>query len=81
MPVFFQENIFLFSGNRKTMTFTGLLVSVMVFVNYVSSSVGEDIILPRSVRPQKAITLGKFVSMSNIFSSNQTRRNRNLAGG
>ena len=63
------------------MTFTGLLVAVMVFVNYVSSSVGEDIILPRSVRPQKAITLGEFVSMSNIFSSNQTRRNRNLAGG
>ena len=35
--------------------------------------VGEDIILPRSESPQKAITLGEFVSMSNMIPFNQTR--------
>ena len=43
--------------------------------------VGEDIILPRSENPQKAITLGEFVSMSNMIPFNRTRRNRSLAGG
>ena len=45
------------------------------------SIVGEDIILPRSESPQKAITLGEFVSMSNMIPFNRTRRNRSLAGG
>ena len=49
--------------------------------NYHPANVGEDIILPRSVSSQKAITLGEFVSMSNIFPFNRTLRNRNLAGG
>ena len=33
--------------------------------------VGEDIILPRSESPQKVITLGEFVSMSNISHSTE----------
>ena len=45
------------------------------------ATVGEDSILPRSVSPQKAIMLGEFVSMSNIFPFNRTLKNRNLAGG
>ena len=39
------------------------------------ATVGEDSILPRSVSPQKAIMLGEFVSMSNIFPFNRTLKN------
>ena len=42
---------------------------------------GEDIILPRSVSLQKAVSSGEFVSMYNVFPFNQTLRNRFLAGG
>ena len=49
--------------------------------NYRPDTVGEDSILPRSISPQKAIMLGEFVSMSNIFPFNRTLKNRNLAGG
>ena len=45
----------------------------MASSNLFRTPVGEDIILPRSVSPQKAITLGEFVSMSNIYPFNQTR--------
>ena len=60
----------------------GLIVrSQFIGANYHPSNVGEDIILPRSASPQKAITLGEFVSMSNMIPFNRTLRNRSLAGG